>query len=237
PESSRPAAARPPPSPRRTNAGRAATAREAPPPPEAASARGFLRHVLLQLLQGRTLEPRHVHLADAQPPRDLRLGHLLVKPHGHDRALARRQVLHRTVEQVAHLDTLELRVRTANLLRDRALVLAVAAGDGLVERHRDVGRAHLHRFRHVVGRNAKPVGELPHGRLAIELVLHLLVDPHHRLVELLEPAWKTNRRALVSEVTLDLPGDGQRGEGRELVPQIWVEALDRLDQPEVADLD
>ena len=38
-------------------------------------------------------------------------------------------------------------------------------------------------------------------------------------------------------MAVPLSGHGQRGEGRELVPQIWVEALDRLDQPEVADLD
>src|SRR5258705_13494950 len=49
---------------------------------------GFLRDVLAQLLQRRSLEARHVHLADAKAACDLRLRHLLVEPHGHDRPLA-----------------------------------------------------------------------------------------------------------------------------------------------------
>src|SRR5713101_1091494 len=77
--------------------------------------RALYRHVLAQLLESRSLQARHVHLADPQPACDLRLGHLLVEPHGHDGPLTRRQVLHGAVEHVAHLDTFELRIRTADL--------------------------------------------------------------------------------------------------------------------------
>ena len=58
-----------------------------------------------------------MHLADAKPARDLRLRHLLVKPHGHDRALTWSEVHHRAIKEVAHLDPVELWVDSADLLR------------------------------------------------------------------------------------------------------------------------
>src|SRR5438105_9897149 len=56
-------------------------------------------------------------------------------------------------------------------------------------------------------------------------------------MELLQAPWKADGRAFVAEVSLDLARDGQRREGGELIAEVGVEALDRLDQPEVADLD
>src|SRR6202022_1962560 len=82
----------------------------------------------------------------------------------------------------------------------------------------------------------KPVRELRHRRLAPKLVLHLLVDTQHGLMKLLQPSRKANGRALVPEIPLDLSGHGEGGEGRELVPEVWIEALDGLDQAEIADL-
>src|SRR5436309_452125 len=79
------------------------------------SARRLLRHVPAQLLQRRPLQARDVHLADAEPARYLRLRHLLVEAHGHDRALARREMLHGAVQEVAHLDPLELGIGAADL--------------------------------------------------------------------------------------------------------------------------
>ena len=55
-------------------------------------------------------------------------------------------------------------------------------------------------------------------------------------MQLLEPSGKTDRRPLVAEVALDLAGDGQSGEGGELVAEVGVEALDGLDQAEIPDL-
>src|ERR671939_1864985 len=46
-----------------------------------------LREMLSQMLQGRPLQPRDVHLADAQALGHLRLGHLVEEPHDHDAAL------------------------------------------------------------------------------------------------------------------------------------------------------
>src|SRR3989440_6470007 len=200
-------------------------------------ARAFFWHVLAKLLERGTLEPRDVHLADAEPARDLRLRHLLVKPHRHDRALARGQMLHCAVEHVAHLDALQLRIGAADLLGHRAVVLPVAGRDRLVERDRHLGRAHLHRLRDVVGRDANAIRKLAYRWLATQLVLHLLVDADHRLVQLLQTAREPDRGSFVAEVPLDLACDSQRGEGRELVPEVGVKTLDGLDQAEVADLD
>ncbi len=52
-----------------------------------------------------------------------------------------------------------------------------------------------------------------------------------------ENAGEADGRALVAEMALDLARNGQRREGRELVAEVGVEAVDGLDQPEIADLD
>src|SRR3982074_180719 len=114
------AAARPRPPHRDTSVETARAAQAAPPTRATALGRCFLGHVLPKLLERRSLQARDVHLADAEAAGDLRLRHLLVEPHGHDRPLAWSQMLHRAVEQVAHLNAVQLRVGTADLLRDRA---------------------------------------------------------------------------------------------------------------------
>jgi len=113
---------------------------------------------------------------------------------------------------------------------------AVRRSDGLIERQRHVGGTDLDRLRHVFGCDAKTFGQLRHCRFAAQLVLHLLVDAHHRLMQLLEAAGKTDGGALVAKVALDLSRHRQGRERRELEPEVGVEALDGLDQAEVADL-
>src|SRR5439155_13314614 len=54
---------------------------------------------------------------------------------------------------------------------------------------------------------------------------------------LLQPPRESDGGALVAEVPLDLARNRQGGERCELVAQVGVESLDRLDQAEVADLD
>ncbi len=145
-------------------------------------------------------------------------------------------MLHRAVEYVAHLDPVELGVGAADLVGDRPAVLAVARSNRLVEGKGHVGGADFNRLGHIVGRHTQPLGELRDSRLASELVFHLLVDSHHRCMELLEAARKADRRSLVPEVTLDLARHCQSREGRELKPEVGVEALDGFDETEVADL-
>ena len=55
--------------------------------------------------------------------------------------------------------------------------------------------------------------------------------------QLLEPARHPDRPALVAEVALDLADDRRGGVRRELDAAVGVEAVDRLDQPDRADLD
>ena len=55
--------------------------------------------------------------------------------------------------------------------------------------------------------------------------------------QLLEPARHPDRPALVAEVALDLADDRGRGVRRELHAALGVEAVDRLDQADRADLD
>ncbi len=146
-------------------------------------------------------------------------------------------MLHRALEHVAHLHPLELGIGAADLLGDGTVVLAVRGADRLIERHGHVRRPDLHGIRHVVWRNAEPLSELAHHRLSAELDLHLLVDADHRLMQLLQAPRKPDRGSFVPEVALDLARDGERRKGRELIAEVGVEALDRLDQAEVPDLD
>ena len=146
-------------------------------------------------------------------------------------------MLHRAIEDVAHLDAIELRVLVAYRLGDRASRLAVRRSQRLVERQRRLRRPHLDRLGDVFRRDSEALGELCHRRLAAKLVLHLLVDANRGLVQLLQAARKADRGALVSEVPLDLAGDRERRERGELEAEVGVEALDGLDQAEVADLD
>src|SRR4051812_8571476 len=80
-----------PPTPPDTTGRRGRAGPAAPPPREEASARALLRHVLSELLERGALKTRDVHLADTEPLGDLRLRHLLVEPHRHDRSLTRRE--------------------------------------------------------------------------------------------------------------------------------------------------
>jgi len=57
------------------------------------------------------------------------------------------------------------------------------------------------------------------------------------LHRLLQPARHLHRPALVPEIPLDLPHDGGRGERRKLQAPLRLEALDRLQQSDIADLD
>src|SRR6266516_4067736 len=56
-------------------------------------------------------------------------------------------------------------------------------------------------------------------------------------VQLLQAARHPHRPALVAEVALDLADDVRRRVGRQLDPSVEVEAVDRLDQADRADLD
>jgi len=133
-------------------------------------------------------------------------------------------------------DSVELRVWAADLLGHRTAVQTVARGNRLVECQRHVGGADFDRLRDIVGGDPEALRKLRDGRFTAELVLHLLVDADHGLVQLLQTPRKADGGALVSEVPFDLAGHCQRREGRELVAEVGVESLDGLDEAQVADL-
>src|SRR5215471_9140473 len=133
---------------------------------------GLVRDVLPQLLQRGALQAGDVHLADAQALGDLGLGHLLEEAHDHDPALALVEVLHGALEDLAHLDPIEVRVVAADRLAQlAAAALGVVAADRGVDGDRGEGGAHLHRLQDVVLLDAQALGDLGHAGLAIELVL------------------------------------------------------------------
>src|SRR5215471_8599806 len=91
---------------------------------------GLVRDVLPELLERGALQAGDVHLADAQALGDLGLGHLLEEPHDHDPALALVEVLHGALEDLAHLDPIEVRVVAADRLAQlAAAALGVVAAD------------------------------------------------------------------------------------------------------------
>src|SRR5437870_1197849 len=73
-----------------------------------------LRHVvgqiLAQLLDGGALEAGHVHLRDAKALGHLSLRELVHEAHDHDPALALGQVFHGLLQQLAHLDAVQVGV-------------------------------------------------------------------------------------------------------------------------------
>ena len=134
------------------------------------------------------------------------------------------------------------------VLRDRVLVLlgaerlervelAVLVGSADRERERGVRAAGLERLQHELLLDARRLGELGDRRRPAELDGLVLDDLRELDVELLEPARDAHRPALVAEVALDLADDVRGRVGRQLDAAVDVEAVDRLDQADAADLD
>ena len=113
-------------------------------------------------------------------------------------------------------------------------VLVRAAGR---ERERRVGAARLERLQDELLLHARGLRQLRDRRRAAELDGLLLDDLRELDVELLEPARDAHGPALVAKVALDLADDVRRRVGGQLDAALDVEAVDRLDQADAADLD
>src|SRR5439155_13076730 len=105
------------------------------------------------------------------------------------------------------------------------------------ERQRRVRATGLERLEHLLLLHPRGLRELGDRRRARELYRELLDQPRELDVQLLQPARNAHRPALVAEVTLDLADDVRRRIRRQLDAALEVEAVDRLDQPDRADLD
>ena len=90
---------------------------------------------------------------------------------------------------------------------------------------------------HLVLGDAQPLGDLGGGRGAPEGRREVLGGAVHLHPQLVQPARYVDGADVVAEVPLDLADDGRHREGRELHAAVGVEAVDRVDQPDRADLD
>src|SRR5204862_2931152 len=90
---------------------------------------------------------------------------------------------------------------------------------------------------HLLVRDFRGLGELADRGRAAQLDRLLLEQPRELDVELLQTTGHPHRPAAVAEMPLDLADDVRRGVGGQLNPAVEVEPVDRLDQPDRADLD
>src|SRR5712691_7751706 len=144
---------------------------------------------------------------------------------------------HRLVEQVLELHLVEVLVLSPETLGQLKAVVVLGRGPGGLEGDGALRGARLHRFQHIFWWQLELFGDLVHGRLATESRLQSLRRHIGALHRFLKPAWDLDRPALVPEVTLDFANDGGCGEGRKLESALRLEALDRREQADVADLD
>ena len=120
---------------------------------------------------------------------------------------------------------------------ERIQLLPVVAPTPRRERQRRIGPAGLERFENLFLFHSRPLGELGDRRRAAELHRQLLHELRQLHIELLETARDANGPALVAEMALDLPDDVWRRVRGQLDATVDVEAVDRLDQSDRADLD
>ena len=193
------------------------------------------RDLVADLLQRPPDQARDVHLRDPDLLCDLALRQPVEEAQVEDPALA----------LVEHA---EAGREHGAILRDRVLVLlgaerlerielAVLVGAAGRERERRVGAARLERLEHELLLDAGSLGELGNRRRAPELDGLVLDDLRELDVQLLEAARNAHGPALVAEVALDLADDVRRRVRRQLDAAVDVEAVDRLDQADAADLD
>ena len=115
--------------------------------------------------------------------------------------------------------------------------LAVLVGAARGERERGVGAPRLERLEHRLLLDAGGFRQLGDRRGASVLDGEILDQLRELHVQLLEAPRDAYRPALVAEVALDLADDVRGRVGRQLDAAVEVEAVDRLDQPDTADLD
>ena len=197
----------------------------------------FLGHDLVaHLLERAADEARDVHLRDPDLLGDLRLGQPLEEAQVEDPALAlveRAQAGRENGAVLAHL--VLVLDRPERLERVEVGVVVSPARRG--ERERRVGLPALERLEHLFLVDAGRLRELGDRRRALELHGQLLEEMREPHVQLLQAARHADRPALVAEVPLDLADDVRRRVRRQLDAAVDVEAVDRLDEADAADLD
>src|SRR4051812_34803992 len=192
--------------------------------------------LLADLLERAANQPRDVHLRDAHLLGDLRLRQPFEEAQMQDLSLA---LVEHTEARREHGTVLRhvVLVLLGPDRFERVELLAVLLPAARGQRERGVRTARLERLEHLFLLGAGRLCELTDRRRASELDRELLDEARQLHVQLLEPARHPHRPALVAEVPLDLADDVRRRVGRQLDAAVEVEAVDRLDQADGADLD
>src|SRR3954471_11071863 len=210
--------------------------------PHSSATSGLRLHVLLgrdlvaDLLQRATDQAGDVHLRDPDLLGDLGLRQAFEEAQVQDLPLTLVQHPESRREDGAVLGDVVLMLLRADRL-ERIELLAVLRPAAGRKRQRRVGAPGLERLEDLFLLGARRLGELGDRGRSSELHRQLLDEPGQLHVQLLQPARHAHRPALVTEVALDLADDVRRRVCRQLDAAIQVEAVDRLDQPDRADLD
>ena len=201
--------------------------------------RTLLRHRVLQpaahQVERATQQPGNVHLRDPDVRGDLRLGEPLEEAQLDDPALPLVERVEPRLDEQAVLDLGEPAVVDAEDVLHR-LVVRLAA-ERLGERPSRVGLRGLQRLDDLVLVGAGRLRELRDRRGPAELRRLRLDRSREPDAELLDPARHVERPRAVAEVALDLADDGRHRVRGELHLALGVEALDREQQADRADLD
>src|SRR5687767_7305971 len=193
-----------------------------------------VRDLLADLLERPADQPRDVHLRDPDLLSDLALRQPVEEAQVKDSPLA---LVERAEARREHGAVLGDRVLV--LLRPERLEgieLAVLVRAARRQRERRVGAPGLERLEHLLLLDPGGLRQLRDGGRPAELDGLLLDDLRELHVQLLEPARDADGPALVAEVTLDLADDVRGRVRRQLDAAVDVEAVDRLDQADAADL-
>ena len=94
----------------------------------------------------------------------------------------------------------------------------------------------VERLDHLLRRAGERLGELVDGRRATELRRQAFGLAAHRQRPLLEVARDVHAPSLVAEMALELAHDRRRGVARELLAELGLESIERVQQAERCDL-
>src|SRR5262249_28790854 len=181
-------------------------------------------------------QPRDVHLRDADLRRDLRLRQPLEEAEVQDPPLPVVEHAKARLEHGAVLGHFVHVLLAADRLERVEVALLVADRPGR-QGHGAVRASALERLEHLLLLHPGFLGDLGDRGRAAELHGQLLDEAGQLDGELLEPARHAHRPALVAGVPRDPAYDVRRRVGRQLDAAVEVEAVDRLDQADGADLD
>jgi len=177
-----------------------------------------------------------VHLREADDLADLALGHVPHEAELENPTLLARQLAPSGGEGLALGDGGVAVVAAPDDIQQRRAVVAVGRGGG-VERDGLVAAGRLVRLQQLLGAAADGRGHLTNAGRAAKLLRQPLALARGLQRALLQVARDVKRPALVAEVALQLAEDRRRGVAGKAGTTARLVAVDRLQEPDVGDLD